>query len=75
MQNSGSLKKSMKNPILYSYLKNYLFVACKNTADSAFWSHLKKRRLNFATTCIKSTYFITRYLLLIEISQLFQFFV
>jgi len=33
MQNSGSLKKSMKNPILCSYLENYLFVVCKNKAD------------------------------------------
>jgi len=35
-------EKSMKNSIPFSYLENYLFVACKNKADLAFLSHLKK---------------------------------
>jgi len=50
LQNSSSLKKSMKNSILCSYLENYLPVVLKNKADLVFLSHLEKRRLNFAST-------------------------
>jgi len=50
LQNSEYLIKSMTNPILFYYLENYLFVACKNKADLAFLSHLEKSRLNFACT-------------------------
>jgi len=57
LQNSGSLKKSMKNPISCLYLENYLFVACKNKADLAFLSHLDNRRLNFACTRVNFKYF------------------
>jgi len=43
----------MSNTIPFLYLENYLFDACKNKADLAFFPHLEKRRLNFAITCIE----------------------
>jgi len=33
VQNTGSTKKNMKNPIPFLYLENYLFAACKNKAE------------------------------------------